>query len=109
MKAPASAVALWIAQAPDSASYPAAMLRTASRLRADGHAVEYALRDQRVEKQLEAARKAGSLASIVVDTSGDAACYRARAAGAQEEIVQTLDALSTWASSTLNRTDTTHE
>ena len=106
---PAPAVALWVAQAPDSALYPTAMLQTAARLRADGHAVEFALREQRVEKQLEAARKAGCLATIVVDTSGDAVRYRARATGAQEEIVQTLDALSTWASSTLNRTDTAHE
>jgi histidyl-tRNA synthetase len=102
-------VALWIAQAPDSAAYPATMLQTAARLRADGHAVEFALRDQRVEKQLEAARKAGSLATIVVDTTGTVPSYRARAAGAQEEIVQTLDALSTWASSTLHRTETAHE
>lgn len=109
MNAPAPAVALWIAQAPDSAGYPAAMLRTATRLRSDGHSVEFALRAQRVEKQLDAARKAGSLATIVVDTTGDAVNYRARAANAQEEIVQTLDALSMWASSTLNRTDTAHE
>jgi len=106
---PAPAVALWVAQAPDSALYPTAMLQTAARLRADGHAAEFALREQRVEKQLEAARKAGCLATIVVDTSGDAVRYRARATGAQEEIVQTLDALSTWASSTLNRTETAHE
>ena len=109
MTAPAPAVALWIAQAPDSASYPAAMLHTAARLRADGHAVEFALREQRVEKQLEAARKAGTLATVVVDTTEAVPSYRARAAGAQEAIVQTLDALSTWASSTLNRTDTSHE
>jgi len=109
MTAPAPAVALWIAQAPDSASYPAAMLHTAARLRADGHAVEFALREQRVEKQLEAARKAGTLATVVVDTTGAVTSYRARAAGAPEAIVQTLDALSTWASSTLNRTDTIHE
>ena len=108
-KAPSTAVAVWVAQAPDSSSYPTAMLQTAARLRADGHAVEFALREQRMEKQLEAARKAGSLAMIVVDTTDTIPRYRARAAGAQEEIVQTLDALSTWASSTLNRTDTAHE
>jgi histidyl-tRNA synthetase len=85
------------------------MLQAAARLRADGHSVEFALREQRVEKQLEAARKAGSLATIVVDTTGEAVHYRARVAGAQEAIVQTLDALSTWASSTLNRTDIAHE
>jgi hypothetical protein len=44
-----------------------------------------------------------------VDTTGAVTSYRARAAGAPEAIVQTLDALSTWASSTLNRTDTIHE
>ena len=109
MTAPAPVVALWIAQAPDSASYPAAMLQAAARLRADGYAVEFALREQRVEKQLEAARKAGALATIVVDTTVAVPSYRARATGAQEAIVQTLDALSTWASSTLNRTDTSHE
>ena len=114
MKAPAPVVALWIAQAPDDASYPAAMLRAASRLRAAGHAVEFALREQRLEKQLEAARKVGSLATIVVEGSGDAVTYRARAAaaphgGAPDVIVQSLDALSAWASSTLNRTDTIHE
>lgn len=109
MAAPTPAVALWIAQAPDSASFPAAMLRAAARLRADGHSVEFSLKEQRVEKQLEAARKAGSLATVVVDTTGEAVHYRARATSAPEEIVQTLDALSAWASSTLNRTDTTHE
>jgi histidyl-tRNA synthetase len=82
MKAPAPVVALWIAQAPDDASYPAAMLRAASRLRAAGHAVEFALREQRLEKQLEAARKVGSLATIVVEGSGDAVTYRGRAAAA---------------------------
>ena len=106
MKVATPVVAVWIAQAPDSPSYPTAMLRAAARLRADGHAVEFALREQRIEKQLEAARKAGSLATIVVDTTAAVPRYRARAAGAQEEMVQTLDALSTWASSTLNRTDT---
>lgn len=109
MQAPAPAVAVWIAQTPDSASYPATMLRAAARLRADGHAVEYALREQRVEKQLEAARKAGSLATIVVETSDGTPVYRVRAAGTQDEIVKSLDALSTWASSTLHRTDTAHE
>ena len=114
MRAPTPAVALWIAQAPDSAHYPAAMLQTASRLRADGHSVEFALREQRMEKQLEAGRKAGSLATVVVDTADGAVRYRVRTAGApaggvQEEIVLTLDALSAWASSTLNRTDTDHE
>ncbi len=109
MKPPTPAVALWIAQAPGSALYPAAMLQAASRLRADGYSVEFALREQRVEKQLEAARKAGSLATIVVDSTGDVVSYRARAAGSQEEIVQSLDALSTWASSTMNRTDIAHE
>jgi histidyl-tRNA synthetase len=109
MKPPASAVALWIAQAPDSAGYPTVLLHAASRLRADGHSVEFALREQRVEKQLEAARKAGSLATIVVDTAGPTPRYRARMAGGTEEVVDTLDALSTWASSTLHRTDTAHE
>ncbi|MDQ8159323.1 MAG: histidine--tRNA ligase [Gemmatimonadota bacterium] len=109
MQAPAPAVAVWIAQTPDSASYPATMLRAAARLRADGHAVEYALREQRVEKQLEAARKAGSLATIVVETSDGTPVFRVRAAGTQDEIVKSLDALSTWASSTLHRTDTAHE
>jgi histidyl-tRNA synthetase len=107
-------VALWIAQAPDDASYPAAMLRAAAQLRAAGHAVEFALREQRLEKQLEAARRVGSLATIVVEGSGDAVTYRARAAaaphgGAPDVIVHSLDALSAWASSTLNRTDTIHE
>lgn len=109
MAVPASAVALWIAQAPDSAGYPEVLLRTAARLRADGHSVEFALREQRVDKQLEAARKAGSLATIVVDSTGVTPCYRARVTGGAEEVVDTLDALSTWASSTLHRTDTAHE
>jgi histidyl-tRNA synthetase len=114
MKAPAPVVALWIAQSPDDASYPPAMLQAASRLRAAGHTVEFALRAQRLEKQLEAARKAGSLATIVVEASGDVVTYRARAAaashgGVPDVIVQSLDALSAWASSTLNRTDTIHE
>ncbi|MDQ8163999.1 MAG: histidine--tRNA ligase [Gemmatimonadota bacterium] len=109
MKASAPAVALWIAQAPDNVSYPAAMLHAAARLRADGYSVEYALREQRVEKQLEAARKAGSLATIVVEPTEGTPEYLVRAAGAQDEIVKSLDALSTWASSTLHRTDTAHE
>ena len=109
MRAPVPAVAVWIAQAPESPLYPAAMLHAAARLRADGHAVEFALREQRMEKQLESSRKAGSLATIVVDATEEAVCYRARAAGGPEETMHTLDALCEWASSTLKRTDPSHE
>ncbi|MEQ1693109.1 MAG: histidine--tRNA ligase [Gemmatimonas sp.] len=54
-----SSVDVWVVQAPDDPTYPLEMLTTAARLRDRGLRVEYALRAQRKEKQVETARKAG--------------------------------------------------
>jgi histidyl-tRNA synthetase len=97
---------VWVAQAPDAPDQPAAMLRTASALRAAGLSVEYALRPLRMERQIEAARKAGAANVVVVDSSDGATTrYRVRSAELAEQGLDSIDALREWAS-TLNRITT---
>ncbi len=59
--------AVWVVQAPGDSAYPHGMLSTATRLRAAGSSVEYALRPMRADKQFEAARKAGARHIVTVD------------------------------------------
>lgn len=97
---------IWVAQAPDAPDQPAAMLRTASALRAVGRSVEYALRPLRMERQFEAARKAGAGSVVVVDNSDGATTrYRVRTADLAEQVLDSIDALRDWAS-TMNRITT---
>lgn len=106
MPAVGAALDIWVAQAPDAPDQPAAMLRTASALRTAGLSVEYALRPLRLERQFEAARKAGAVSVVVVDTSDDARTrYRVRTAELAEQVLDSIDALRDWAS-TMNRITT---
>jgi histidyl-tRNA synthetase len=67
---PAHAPALdyWVAYE-DSAHQPQAM-RVATALRRQGSSVEYVLRPQQLGKQLDAARKAGALAAVILRADG---------------------------------------
>jgi len=96
-----ASVDVWVTQSPESSSYPAAMLRTASALRASGLAVEYVLRAQRADKQFEAARKAGARHIVMVEQAADGTVtFRARIAERGEQVFDTIEALTGWASST---------
>ena len=64
---------VWIAQTPTESSYPRRTLQLAAALRAGGVAVEYALREQRVDKQFESARKAGVRFFVTLDPDAGAA------------------------------------
>jgi histidyl-tRNA synthetase len=88
----------WVAQAPDSPSAPQAALQTATAMRHDGCTVEFALRSQKLDKQLEAGRKAGASTFIIVDPASDTAPWRVRRAGHDDLTFSTLEALRAWAS-----------
>ncbi len=101
-----AAVDVWVAQAPDDAAYPSRMLQTATALRGAGLSTEYALRPLRVEKQFEAARKAGAVRVVVVETRDDGAwTIRVRSAEQGELTFESIEALTGWAS-TRNRITT---
>jgi len=100
MPAVGAAIDVWVAQSPESREYPAASLQAATALRAGGLAVEFALRSQRIEKQFEAAKKAGARNVIVVEPSDDGTVsYRARTASG-EVALDNIEALTGWASTT---------
>jgi histidyl-tRNA synthetase len=90
-----NAADVWIAQAPSEASYPHRTLRVATELRAMGLAVEYALREQRMDKQFEAARKAGVQYFVTLDPEdGDAAAgFRVKDASNADVHLTSMDAL----------------
>jgi len=88
----------WVAQAPDGPEAPRAALETATAMRHAGCAVEFALRAQKLDKQLEAGRKAGAATFIVVDPANAEAPWRARRAGHDDQTFSTLEALCAWAS-----------
>lgn len=88
----------WVAQAPDSPTAPQAALQTATAMRQDGCTVEFALRAQKLDKQLEAGRKAGASTFIIVDPASDTAPWRVRRAGHDDVTFSTLEALRAWAS-----------
>lgn len=93
---------VWIADAPQDNRVSARLLRTATKLRSTGVSVEYSMRPQRVEKQLEAAKRAGARATVVIEQgAGEGAeHFRVRHAGAGEMIIDSIDALIRWASQT---------
>ncbi len=98
MPAFASAVDVWVSQSPDAPSYPGALLRAAAHLRTAGRSVEYALRPLRIEKQFDAARKAGAACIVVVDDHNHGVTtFRARSAAHGEQAFESLDALAAWA------------
>ncbi len=96
-----ASVDFWLAQSPDAPRYPAAMLEAATALRSSGASVEYGLRAQRMEKQFEAARKAGARHVVLVDVASDGrTTYRVRLSGHDEQHFDRMEALVQWASST---------
>ena len=91
----------WIAQSPEASDYPASMLALASALRRTDFSVEYALRSQRVDKQVEAARKANARHIVVLGPRADRVSPVRVIGGAREdEHFQDIEAFITWASST---------
>ncbi len=93
MPSPPPSVGLWVAQAPDAPDAPAAMLRTATALREAGLVVEYGFKPQKLDKQLEAGRKAGAGAFVIVDPSSGDAPWRLRRSGENDQTFTSLAAL----------------
>lgn len=88
----------WVAQAPDSVNAPRAALETAAAMRRAGCTVEFALRAQKLDKQLEAGRKAGAGTFVIVDPASSDAPWRVRRAGHDDQTFSSLEALCAWAS-----------
>ncbi|MCA0376306.1 MAG: histidine--tRNA ligase [Gemmatimonadetes bacterium] len=93
MPAATPSVGVWIAQAPDTPDAPQALLQTATALRASGATVEYALRPQKLDKQLEAGRKAGAGAFVIVDPAHTDSPWRLRRTGHDDQSFTTLPSL----------------
>ncbi len=94
----------WVEQAPETPFAPAAALQTATALRQGGAIVEHALRPMKLDKQLEAGRKAGAAAFVIVDPAATDAPWRVRRAGHDDQLFSTLEALCAWATSTTGST-----
>jgi len=84
---------VWVGQAPEDPGAPAGALRAARQLRDAGHVVEYALRAQKLDKQLEAGRKAGATAFVIVEHSGAVPVWRLRRPGTPDATFATCEAL----------------
>ena len=93
-----AAPAFWVAQSPDTGDAPQAALRTARALRDADCAVEFTLRSQKLDKQLEAGRKADARAFVIVDPSSAEAPWRVRRSAHDDLVVSSLEALVAWAS-----------
>lgn len=105
MPAHVPAIDVWVAQAPDVGAYPRDMLRTATLLRECGLAVEFGFRTQRIEKQLDAARKAGARSIVIVEhTDGNVERYRCRSQEQAEQIFDSPSAMQVWANSIIGNT-----
>ncbi len=89
----------WVVESHDTSGAPAAALRTAQALRSCGLVVEYALRPQKMDRQLEAGRKAGASAFVIVDPVSSDAPWRVRCSGEDDRLFNTLEALTAWAHS----------
>ena len=98
MPASASTLQFWVAQAPEGTEVPRAVLETAAAMRRAGCTVEYALRAQKLDKQLEAGRKADAGMFVIVDPASGEAPWRVRCAGRDDQTFSTLEALCAWAS-----------
>jgi len=98
MPAVAPSLQYWVAQSPDTPDAPRAALETAAALRHAGCAVEYALRSQKLDKQLEAGRKAGAATFVIVEPANPDTPWRVRRAGHDDQTFSTLEALCAWAS-----------
>lgn len=93
-----AAPAFWVAQSPDTGDAPQAALRTARALRDADCAVEFTLRSQKLDKQLEAGRKADARAFVIVDPSSAEAPWRVRRSAHDDRVFSSLEALVAWAS-----------
>lgn len=105
-----SHIDVWVAQSPAEPSYPRPMLETARVLRAAGLSVEYSFKSQRVEKQYEAAKKAGARLTAFLMQEGDGTTppgstrVRVVREGEQDTHFDGLEAFLQWASSTIGKT-----
>jgi histidyl-tRNA synthetase len=100
MRSSGTALEYWIAQSPEQADAPRVALQTAAAMRRAGGIVEYALKSQKLDKQLDAGRKAGASAFVIVDSASATAPWRVRRSGHDDQIFTSLEALCAWASST---------
>jgi len=98
LRAAPAAPAFWVAQSPDAADAPQAALRTARALRDAECAVEFSLRSQKLDKQLEAGRKADARAFVIVDPASVDAPWRVRRSAHDDLTFSSLEALVAWAS-----------
>jgi histidyl-tRNA synthetase len=98
MPAYTPALDFWVAQSPDHSQAPRAALETAAAMRLAGSTVEFALRAQKLDKQLEAGRKAGAGTFVIVDPDSSDAPWRVRRAGHDDQTFSSLEALCAWAS-----------
>lgn len=92
-----AALQFWVAESPTNADAPATALQTASVLRAAGYVVEFSLKQQKLDKQLEAGRKAGALAFVIVDAAEGGVQWRVRRSGHDDLVFSTPEALTEWA------------
>ena len=88
----------WVAQSPETPDAPRAALETAAAMRRRGCAVEFALRSQKLDRQLEAGRKAGAATFVIVEAGHGETRWRVRRAGSDDQTFSTLEALCAWAS-----------
>jgi histidyl-tRNA synthetase len=95
-----SVVDVWVAQAPDTGAYPQDMLRTATMLRECGLAVEFGFRPHRMEKQLDAARKAGARTVVLIEHADNTGIrFRCRSQEHTEQVFDSSADLEAWAHS----------
>jgi histidyl-tRNA synthetase len=102
MPAQQSSVDVWIAGTPLERGVSSSVLQLASALRTRGVSVEYSMRAQRVDKQLEAAKRAGASSTVVIESGSPdgAERFRVRHAGAADVTFDSMEALTRWASQT---------
>ena len=94
----------WVIQPPMDPTFPREMLTTATALRAMGFTTEYSLRPQRVERQLEAARKAGSrLVARLTLAKNDAVSVVVMDRAQEGQAYDSIEAFMQWASSTAGK------
>ncbi len=94
----------WVVQAPDAEDAPQAALSVTAQLRLAGCTVEYSLHPQRTDKQVEAGRKAGAGAFVIVEHESSTLRLRVRRSGHEDLTFNTPAALVDWASTVSEHT-----
>ena len=94
----------WGVEAPDAEDAPQAALSVAAQLRLAGCMAEYSLHPQRTDKQVEAGRKAGAGAFVIVEHEGSTLRFRVRRSGHEDLTFNTPAALVDWASTVSEHT-----